>query len=156
MNRMMKRSVKVRRDFQDQLQEMTTKMNKMIELHDQLMIERTNEERHVYKSNELDNQIDSLCNELDELRSLLETEKSYMDESEYKINHSMVDNIESILRATKRKIREGLDGLGIGGTGFTKNSGHFGIEKTFAGNVLTGIFIAGVGYYLYQCSNNND
>lgn len=152
MNRTIRKSVKVRSGFQDQLQEMTTKMNKMIELHDQLMIERTNEERHIYKSNELDKQIDSLCDELDDLRGLLESESNYMDESEYKNNHSMVDNIESILRATKRKIKEGLDGLGIREVGFTKNSGHFGIEKTFAGNVITGIFIAGVGYYLYQCT----
>ena len=105
MNRVLRKSVKVRSGFQDQLQEMTTKMNKMIELHDQLMIERTNEERHIYKSNELDKQIDSLCDELDDLRGLLESESNYMDESEYKNNHSMVDNIESILRATKRKIK---------------------------------------------------
>lgn len=152
MNRIIRRSVKVRSGFQDQLQEMTTKMNKMIELHDQLMIERTNEERHIYKSNELDKQIDDLCDELGDLRDLLEKEKSYMDESEYKNSHSMVDNIESILRATKRKIKEGLDGLGISGNGFTKNSGHFGIEKTFAGNVITGMIIAGIGYYLYKCT----
>lgn len=154
MNRTMKKSIKIRKDFQDQIQEITTRMNKFIDLHDQLMIERTNDERHKYKSGELDKQIDKLFEELVEMKESLKKEEYLMDEYEYNNNLSMVNNIESILRSTKRKIKEGIEGLGISYNTYTKNSGHFGIEKTFAGNVFTGIFLVGAGYFVYNCLKN--
>ena len=131
--------------FQGELQETLTKLNEMIDFCDEMLLQRTNEERHSYKSDELTKQINMIAFDISDLRDLLEKEKDTMDESEYKNSQSMIVNLESMISDIRRKVSDGRE------VPMTKNSGHFGIEKTYTGNILTGVLLFGMDYFFYVC-----